>query len=41
VALIIPINRGVERSITVPRRFSDKFFEKRGPAVEKFFMDSQ
>jgi len=24
-----------------PPRFSDKFFEKRGPDVEKFFMYSQ
>jgi hypothetical protein len=38
---MIPMTRGVERSIILPSRFSDKFLEKRGADVDKFFIDSR
>jgi hypothetical protein len=33
--------QGVERSMILPSRFSDRFLEKRVSDVEKFFIDSR
>jgi len=37
---MMPISFGTDRSIIRPLRFIDKFLEKRGPDVEKFFIYS-